>query len=300
MNNAVFVAESYSDEWHAARSTGFGASEAAAVCGISPWETPYEVFHRKRGILEPRPATEAMEIGLEIEPYIRKLFERRTGLITFPEDLGLFRHPQHVFVLATPDSCLLTDHKQLCEWKATRTADELGPEGTDQLPASWVCQATQQMAVMGAEVCWFGVLIGGLEFRHCRLEFNQDLWTLICNEEMHLWQAIQDNRPPDPDWTNPATAVIQAALGGLPETAPSELKPETVDLWEKYESLGADIRELQAERDEIKFHIHRQLGESHSGLLPGGKHMIRRKLIEKEPYTVAPKPYVELRKVRVK
>ena len=38
------------EEWLQNRSNGIGASEAGTVLGLNPWETPYQLWRRKKGI----------------------------------------------------------------------------------------------------------------------------------------------------------------------------------------------------------------------------------------------------------
>ena len=45
-------ATAYTDEWFSQRQSMFGASEAAAVCGMSRWSQPLDVFARKQGSIK--------------------------------------------------------------------------------------------------------------------------------------------------------------------------------------------------------------------------------------------------------
>ena len=38
-------------DWHAARANGIGGSEIAAVLGLSPYESRFSLWHRKKGLL---------------------------------------------------------------------------------------------------------------------------------------------------------------------------------------------------------------------------------------------------------
>ena len=72
-----------------ARRFAIGGSEAAAVLGMSPWQSPMDVWLRKMGLVEetPDPRREEMfQLGKDMEPVIAKMYERRTGrvLTEFP------------------------------------------------------------------------------------------------------------------------------------------------------------------------------------------------------------------------
>src|SRR5262245_42442218 len=68
------------ERWLAERNKGIGASEAAAIVGLSPWESPLAVYARKVGVLETvKEETEAMRWGALLEPLILTEFGIETG-----------------------------------------------------------------------------------------------------------------------------------------------------------------------------------------------------------------------------
>ena len=73
-----------SPEWHAHRTQYFNASETPAVMGVSPWQTPYELWLVKTG-RKVTETNEAMRHGTALEPVARSAFEETTGLIMQPQ-----------------------------------------------------------------------------------------------------------------------------------------------------------------------------------------------------------------------
>lgn len=67
------------EEWLAKRASGIGGSEAAAVLGLSPWETAVSVWLRKTGRAAPKEETEAMRIGTELEDLVARRYTEETG-----------------------------------------------------------------------------------------------------------------------------------------------------------------------------------------------------------------------------
>ena len=49
-------------EWLKAREGGIGASEVAAVVGLSKWDSPYSLFLRKTGQVPPIEENDAMRL----------------------------------------------------------------------------------------------------------------------------------------------------------------------------------------------------------------------------------------------
>ena len=72
-----------SAEWHEHRRTHRNASETPIVLGVSPWQTPYQLWQHKLGRMEPE-VTPAMLHGTQLEPAARAAYERQTGLVMQP------------------------------------------------------------------------------------------------------------------------------------------------------------------------------------------------------------------------
>lgn len=81
--NALYKLVQGTPEWHAHRAQYRNASETAAVMGVSPWQTPYELWLVKTG-RKVTVETEAMRHGTATEPAARAAFEAESGLIMQP------------------------------------------------------------------------------------------------------------------------------------------------------------------------------------------------------------------------
>lgn len=81
--NAILNLKQGTPEWHAHRAQYRNASETSAVMGVSPWQTPYDLWLVKTGrkVVE---ETAAMRHGIEMEVAARRSFEEDTGLIMQP------------------------------------------------------------------------------------------------------------------------------------------------------------------------------------------------------------------------
>ncbi len=67
------------DEWLAARKSGIGGSDAAAILGISPFRTAVDVWLDKTGRKPPQEETEAMRIGTELEDFVARRYAEQSG-----------------------------------------------------------------------------------------------------------------------------------------------------------------------------------------------------------------------------
>lgn len=293
MPRAQVVAIPHTPEWYAARKTGFGASEIAIAAGLSKYSTPLELYARKRGELPPIEETEAMELGTLLEPVVRTLFERRTGIAIADKSPPMFRHPEHDFLFATPDG--IVDDSTLVECKTTnfRLLQEWGDEESDSVPTPYVCQTQMQMSCLDAGVCHLALLIDGIRFRHYKVLRSDKLIAHLIAAAAELWERIQNGNPPEPDWRHASTLELMKELHQSIDNTRVVLTDEEVAHWTEYERLGKEITILQERRDERKARVLHAIGDHGAGLLHDGR-MVRRKWIEKKPYTVEPKPYIDV------
>jgi putative phage-type endonuclease len=81
--SAVLKLVQGSAEWHAHRAHYRNASESAAVMGLSPFQTPYQLWMVRTGRMEV-PVTAPMRHGSAMEPMARAAYEERTGLVMQP------------------------------------------------------------------------------------------------------------------------------------------------------------------------------------------------------------------------
>ena len=81
--SAVLKLVQGSAEWHTHRLTMRNASESAAVLGISPWTTPYQLWLLKTG-RKTQSTTAAMAHGTAMEPAACSAYELQTGHVMQP------------------------------------------------------------------------------------------------------------------------------------------------------------------------------------------------------------------------
>jgi len=89
-----------SDAWHNFRETHIGASNSAAILGMSPYQTAIEVFNEKTsrsfGVAE----NDNMRLGTAMEPKIREAWEMLTGK---KFETPTVEHTEYPFISASFD-----------------------------------------------------------------------------------------------------------------------------------------------------------------------------------------------------
>jgi len=158
-------------EWHAARANGIGGSEIAAVLGISPYESPFSLWHRKQGGIGPVEETDVMYWGKRHEPTICDEFTlRHPELLVLPS--GTYAATGTPWWIANPDRLGFTADGDLevIEAKTARDDYGWGDEGTDQIPIHYKAQVRWYCHALGARRARLAVLIGLSDYREYIVE----------------------------------------------------------------------------------------------------------------------------------
>jgi putative phage-type endonuclease len=83
MMSAIVKLVQGSPEWHAHRAQYRNASETAIVMGVSPWQTPFQLWELRTGRRQ-QTANAAMARGTALEPQARAAYEALTGHVMQP------------------------------------------------------------------------------------------------------------------------------------------------------------------------------------------------------------------------
>lgn len=202
-------------QWHAYRQSRRNASESAAVLGLSPWMTPYQLWLAKTGRLQ-TPATAAMQRGTDLEPLARAAYELQTGHIMEP--LVIEEGPYSASLDGmTLDGSLILEIK--CPFKGMRS--ELW-EGVSQgqVPQQYVIQIQHQLMVAGADTAHLWVFDGVQGILHT-IERDEMCMQRIRDAWDQFMPYLDSDSPPplsegdthhrsDTGWQQAAQTYIQA------------------------------------------------------------------------------------------
>lgn len=204
-----------SPQWHAYRRTQRNASESAAVMGVSPWMTPYQLWLVKTGRWT-QPVTCAMQRGTDMEPAARAAYEQRTGLVMQPVVL------QDGDYSASLDGMTLEGDLVLeIKVPIRGMASALWQSASDGVvPLHYQVQVQHQLAVSGADHAHLWVYDGG---QGILIDIARDI--ALIEALKAAWEAFQpyldtDTPPPlgeadtavrsDDAWALAAKAYIEA------------------------------------------------------------------------------------------
>lgn len=268
--------------WLEERKTGIGGSDAAVVCGMSPWKTPHQLYLEKRGELDDvdLSSLEHVRFGNLLEDVVAQEFAHRTGL-SVRRAQQMKRHPKHSFMLANIDR-KIEGKDELLEVKTTSeyNSDKWGDEGTDQVPEHYLMQAQHYLAVTGWDLAHMAVLIGGNRMQTYQIGRNDDLIRSMIDLEGEFWEAVQTGTPPDVDYAHPSTLEMLKRKYVGTNGVIIDLPRQALALHTERGQIREQIKELEARGKEIDGQLLDMVGFNAAGRLPEGQGAYRRKLIE--------------------
>jgi putative phage-type endonuclease len=150
-----------SPEWLAYRLAKRNASESAAVMGLSPWQTPYQLWLAKTGRATTK-VTPAMRRGTDLEPAARTAYEDRTGLVMQPLVLEDGAYSASLDGM-TLDGDLILEVK--CPMRGTRS-DLWQDVAAGKVPAHYAIQVQHQLMVSAAATAHLWVFDGNAGILH--------------------------------------------------------------------------------------------------------------------------------------
>lgn len=240
--------------WHELRSKVITSTDIAALFGISPWLTTFELWHRKKNAtIVTLDANSRMVWGTRLEKSIAE------GIA---EDYNLTVRPMKEFI-------------QISTWRMGSSFDYaveddgiLEVKNVDSLaykegwliagdsiesPPHIELQLQFQMLVSGRTRGLIGALIGGNRVVLLKRIADEDIHKAIKIKVAAFWESIDANKPPEPNFKEDAKFI--AKINGYAE--PGKILNTNGDskiaaLVRDYKEWGDKVSSAQAEKDGIK------------------------------------------------
>jgi putative phage-type endonuclease len=210
------------DEWLARRAElsrqAVTASEIAVILGISPWDSPFNLYWRKRGAIPDQFDSVETSLGRHLEPWIADQWAA-----DHPEwcllPAGLFASEERPWQLATPDRRLIETcgpdfgepTSSLLEIKSSGTYDGWGEDGTDEIPAYYRAQVLWQMDVFDLPkmpvTCFF---LGTRSRRDYTVAYDEADVALMRKAAQEFLARLETGEPPDIDHHTATLGALKA------------------------------------------------------------------------------------------
>lgn len=236
-----------SDAQLADRRNYLGASDIAALAGVSPWKSPFELYLEKIGELDPAArATDAdrarqerghrlEDVALDWDAEIRGLSIERIR-----RDV---RHPRLPFIVVHPDG-------RVKPWRQTRRLLEAKTSARkwDGVPQHVEAQVQAQMAATGADVV--DVVVLGFDGPPEAIEVarNPELISALEDLAASFWDRVQRRDPPPVDGSRAASRYLDRLFIDGPEV---RADADQARVLARLLEIRATVKALEAEDDEL-------------------------------------------------
>lgn len=269
------------------------ASEVGTILDLNPYETPFDLWAKKTGKIEPFKGNTATEVGHQLEPYIASKYaeENPEHQVVDPGDFAVITHPDHPWLKATLDRWIV-DFGPL-ELKHSQAADKSAWLHHDG-PLQYQVQVLTQMACTQSEKAKLKALVG-YDFYDYDFEFRDKLFKNIIPKLEAFIQMCVNDEAPDIDYNRASTIDTLKAMhpddNGETIEFPEDFNADI--LIENYWKAKSIEEKAKKEQDRIKAIFMEALGDNSYGLTPDAN-KISFTTVNKKAYTVSEKKYRQL------
>ena len=250
------------------RSEAIWSTEAAAALGLSKYATPASLWMRKKGLLTTVPEiTEAMQVGLAMQPAIARLYTERTGVPLEDITALALRVTVSALPLSSQSGVPLASHfdyrtsdSKLVEVKnfAHSRRSEFGEAGCGDVPTDVLVQCLHQLCVYPQmNAVDNAVLFGGQRLEIFTIERDPAAIARLIEKLQAFWALVQGDVPPEPLSPEEARLLYPKDAGTAIE-ATDEIAKMAQHLAQTKEGLD----QLEAVADSYKAKLQGFMGEN--------------------------------------
>jgi putative phage-type endonuclease len=210
-----------SAEQKAIRARGLGGSDIAAVLGLDPYRTPFDVWMEKVGRAEPFAGNEHTRWGERMEDVIAEAYRERSPFSLQLSPGSTLVHPRHPIVVGTPDRIAWFRPDQPAGWgleiknKSPRQAWRWAPEaeGPAGVPDEVQAQVHWYLALTGYEVWDVAAYFGGADMRVYRIHSDPEIEGAMVEAGARFWRDhVLADVPPAFDGGDAAWGYLRERL----------------------------------------------------------------------------------------
>jgi putative phage-type endonuclease len=268
------------DNWLALRTKDLTSTDSPAMVGISPYLTPYELWHRKNdGIAVVIEENERMYWGTVLQDAIAEGIAKQNGwkvkrmpnYYRIPElrlgtslDFGIM--DGNAFI---DDECIAGLEIKNVDSLQFKKEWLVNDKKQIEAPYHIEMQVQHQLLVMGWKFMYIGVLIGGNRLELIKRTPDPKVQEAILTNAANFWKSIDEKNPPAPDFDTDADFIAKLCGYAEPGKVVDVSSDEAIiALAGEYLSLKEVSKGNEKRCDSIKAEILVRLGDAEKALAP--------------------------------
>lgn len=257
-------------EWLKDRQYGIGSSEVATILGLNPWETPLQLWRRKKGIDHQKEENFAMKAGHYLEDAVSRFYADETGkeIIKASSNDFLIVNNEKPFLRVSPDRTYWIPgrpkserNKGIVECKTTQMEVDY-----DNPPQHWFAQLQYQLGVAEMEQGALAWLTMGRDFGYRDFTFDKEFFEWMVEEVEKFWtDNIIGGVEPDP-------VNVEDILLRNPRHTPGkmvEAEPEIIEACRQLKELKGEAKDIKQQVEELEEKIKMSFGDAEAITAPG-------------------------------
>ncbi len=285
------------ESWLARRSDFIGASDSPAILGEGyAGRNAFSVYAEKaEGTAPGIETTEAMEVGLRMQPLILSLFEDRTGIQvidTLPFKVVFSGHADHIG--CTLDAEII-EHGKLGVAEAKNVGEYVAADWLHEEPPLGVQIQVQHQLLCTRYSFGYAIgLLGGNRLVWRRIERNEKFIAALSVQLDMFWESVVRREPPAID----GSAATRETLKRLyPHDTGEEIAlPIDSDVWaHDLEVAKTGVKKWEERMVCAANKIRAAMGTASVGVLPGGGRYTHR-IVNRPGHHVGATSYRTLRR----
>lgn len=182
--------------WHNWRKHKIGSSEIGTVMGVNPYQTPYQLWEIKTGLVEAPDLSQNYHVkrGVALEPKARELFNETTGSNFHP---ATFNHDEFEFIGASADG-FDAEKNEVIEIKCMGIKSHEKVMNTGEPIDYYIPQIQYLMLNSGADRCHFISYCPEHPdpFYYVTVLADKDYQDKMIAEAKKFWKLVETKTPP--------------------------------------------------------------------------------------------------------
>lgn len=267
------------DEWLKLREGKISSSNAAVVCGISPFKTPLQLWAEWTGkVKDSFKGNKATQLGTTLEPLVASWYAERNGVEVRHGD-ALFVDSELSWLVATPDYLIPSQGDIPLEIKTGnwRTAYKWADGGA---PYEYVLQLQIQMRVLRKSRGVLTAYLGDFDqMPDVPVEYDPELFAMVREKSEQFLDCVQRDVPPaagagDSDLIRIITRREEGKVADWTEEQASLAEFLVIQAKEAGEvaaSIRKELDKVDKQKKELENRIKQALGDATIGKLPDGR-----------------------------
>ena len=255
------------EQWLADRKKAIGASDVAAILGVSPWASEWDVWADKTDRLERWEGNEQTRLGQFFEPSVLDYAASKVGELVRGERVLHASLP----VASTLDARVVFNSRPV-EAKTTGLAGpsygDWGDPGTDEVPEYYLAQVhTQLLCLPDADMGYLFALLPGRGVVQYDIERSDKICEHLGNVLGDWWDRhiINDVEPS----RDKASLEIVKRMKRVPAKS-IELDGEVAQMVLDREVLNAKVKSFKTAIESIDAQLLSSLGDAEQATFPDG------------------------------